>query len=360
MASTNAHTGPTTKVSNMEKLRVLSIGVGAIGTYIGGSLALQGHEVVFVERPEIAAELVSRGLRLTLKDGDHHLPEPQVLPSMEAALNLGAFDIALFALKSYDTPAFIQSLSTLHALLPTILCLSNGVANEPLLAEVLGPEKVIAGTVTTAVGRRGAGDIICERLRGVGVATGHPLSERLVAALDGAGLQAQLFSKADDMKWSKMLTNLISNATSAILDLPPAEIFADPRLYRVEIEQLREALAVMRAQNIGVVDLPGTPVRLLAFAVRYLPLVISRPFLQKAVGGGRGAKMPSFHIDLHSGRGKSEVEYLNGAVVRAGEQAGIATPVNRVLTETLLQLTHGEIPLDGFARQPDKLLARIS
>lgn len=343
----------------MDQLRVLSIGAGAIGTYIGGSLALQGHEVVFVERPEIAAELKSRGLHLTLADGDHHLPEPQVLPSMEAALSLGDFDIALFALKSYDTPAFIESLSTLNSPLPSILCLSNGVANELALEAALGSEKVITGTVTTAVGRRAAGDIICERLRGVGVAAGHPLSERLVAALDGAGLNAQLFPKADDMKWSKMLTNLISNATSAILDLPPAEIFADPRLYRIEIEQLRETLEVMRAQNIGVVDLPGTPVRLLAFAVRYLPLVISRPLLQKAVGGGRGAKMPSFHIDLHSGRGKSEVDYLNGAVVRAGEEVGVATPVNRLLTETLLQLTNGEIPLEAFAHQPERLLALL-
>ena len=129
----------------MDPLRVLSIGAGAIGTYIGGSLALQGHEVVFVERPEIAAELASRGLHLTLGDGDHHLPEPQVLPSMEAALSLGDYEVALFALKSYDTPTFIESLSTLHAPLPTILCLSNGVANEPALAEASAPTKLSRG-----------------------------------------------------------------------------------------------------------------------------------------------------------------------------------------------------------------------
>jgi 2-dehydropantoate 2-reductase len=158
------------------------------------------------------------------------------------------------------------------------------------------------------------------------------------------------------MKWSKMLTNLIANATSAILDMSPAEIFANPDLYRLEIEQLRETLAVMQVKNIQVVDLPGTPVRLLAFAVRYLPLVISRPFLSKAVGGGRGGKMPSFHMDLHSGRGKSEVDYLNGAVVRAGKETGVPTPVNQLLTETLLKLTNGETALTEFAHQPEQLL----
>ena len=171
-----------------------------------------------------------------------------------------------------------------------------------------------------------------------------------------AGLNAQLFAKSQDMKWSKMLTNLIANASSAILDMPPVEIFRNPGLFQLEIDQLRETLAVMQAQNINVVDLPGTPVRLLAFAVSKLPMAISRPFLKKAVGSGRGGKMPSFHIDLHSGRGKSEVNYLNGAVVQAGQETGIPTPVNKLLTETLLRLTKNEIKISEFARQPEELL----
>jgi 2-dehydropantoate 2-reductase len=79
----------------------------------------------------------------------------------------------------------------------------------------------------------------------------------------------------------------------------------------------------------------------------------------KFVGGGRGSKMPSFHIDLHSGRGKSEVDYYNGAVLRAGQKLGIPTPVNQLLTETLLGLTAGQIPLNEYARQPEKFLALL-
>jgi 2-dehydropantoate 2-reductase len=174
--------------------------------------------------------------------------------------------------------------------------------------------------------------------------------------MDAAGLNSRLFARAADMKWSKMLTNLIANATSAILDMPPAEIFAHSGLYRLEIEQLRETLRVMAAQGIKVVDLPGTPVRLLAFAVNYIPRKVSRPLLAKAVGGGRGAKMPSFHIDLHAGRGKSEVDFLNGAVVREGRRHEIPTPVNRLLTDRLLALTRGEIALDEYRHQPEKLI----
>jgi 2-dehydropantoate 2-reductase len=70
--------------------------------------------------------------------------------------------------------------------------------------------------------------------------------------------------------------------------------------------------------------------------------------------------MPSFHIDLHSGRGKSEVDYLHGAVVRAGKKAGVPTPVNKVLAETLLALTNKEILLETFAGKPEKLLSKFN
>ena len=340
----------------MENLRILSFGAGAIGTYIGGSLAHAGVPVVFLERPEVAAQLRQQGLRLNISGQEIHLPSPLLAGSIEEALALGPFDAAIFALKSFDTLPALEGLKPHIAALPTLLCLQNGVDNEPALAAVVGSQRVIHGTVTSAIGRRAAGDIILERLRGMGVAAGNPLSQPLALALNQAGLNARLYARPADMKWSKMLTNLVGNATSAILDMPPGEIFAHPGLFRLEVAQLRETLAVMRAQGVKVVDLPSTPVRLLAFGVRFLPVAVLRPLLGRAVGSGRGAKMPSFHIDLHSGRGQSEVDYLNGAVVRYGEKAGVPTPANRLLNETLLSLTRGKLACESFARQPDKLL----
>ena len=349
------------------KLKILTFGAGAIGTYIGGSLALAGHQVVFVEQPTVVQELRERGLRLDLtldkrrklRDTSRIDPSAFVIVStLEEALRYGPFDVALFALKSYDTLAALEGIKPFADKMPPILCLSNGVDNEPAIAESLGREKVIYGTVTSAIGRRAAGDIVLEKLRGIGVAKGHALSEKLAAALNEAYLNAQLFDNAASMKWSKMLTNLIANPTSAILDMTAREVFANKDLYKLEIDMLRECLAVMEAQKFEVVDIPGTPVRALAYATT-LPLWLSRPLLSRAAGAGRGAKMPSFHIDLYSGRGKSEVEYLHGAVVRAGEKCGVPTPVNKVLTETLVALTRKEIPLEEFAHQPEKLLSEV-
>jgi 2-dehydropantoate 2-reductase len=281
------------------------------------------------------------------------------MPSLEEALKYGSFDAALFALKSFDTRPALEGMKTFGDKLPPILCLSNGVENEQAIAREFGADKVIYGTVTSAIGRRAAGDIVLERLRGVGIGAGHPLSEKLVAAFNDAYLNCRLYLDPHSMKWSKLLTNLVANPTSAILDMSAAQVFANRDLYRIEIEMLRECLEVMKAQNLEVVDLPGTPVRALAFATK-LPLWLSKPFLGRAAGSGRGAKMPSFHIDLHSGRGQSEVEFLHGAVVRAGEKAGIPTPVNKVLTETLMSLTRKDVPLEEYAHQPQKLLSILS
>lgn len=349
------------------QLNVLIFGAGAIGTYIGGSLALDGHNIVFVEQAKVADELRERGLRLGLaldkrrKAKESFLVDPSsfvIAASLEDALRYGPFDVAIYALKSFDTHAALEGIEPFADKMPPILCLSNGVDNEPAIAKILGPDKVIYGTVTSAIGRHAAGDIVLEKLRGVGVASTHPLSDRLVAVFDDAFLKAQAFSDADSMKWSKMLTNLLANPASAILDMSAAEIYARKDLYKLEIDMLRECLAVMKAQNINVVDLPGTPVKALAFSTK-LPLWISKPLLGRAAGAGRGGKMPSFHIDLHSGRGKSEVDFLHGAVVRAGEKTGVSTPVNKLLTETLLDLTNGEIQLEEFSHQPEKLLSQL-
>jgi 2-dehydropantoate 2-reductase len=339
--------------------KFLVIGAGAIGTYVGGSLALNGCPVVFLVRPETAGILERKGLRLELNHEEYRVKNPLIAASIEQALAHGLFHCAIFAIKSFDTESALETLAPWTAELPPFLCLQNGVENEARLAERLGTENVIAGTVTSSIRLQEPGDIVLERHRGLGVGGGHRISGSLVEAFNSAGLNALSYSDPAAMKWSKLLTNLLANATSAILDVSPAEVFGHSGLYRIEIEQLREVLQVMKAQGIPVVDLPGTPVRTLAFAARTLPAALSHFLLKKALAGGRGGKMPSFHMDLHSGRGQTEVDFLNGAVVRSGMRLGIPTPVNRTLTEILLALARGDLPLESFAHHPGRLLEEI-
>lgn len=349
---------------DLKKNSFLVFGAGAIGTYIGGSLALDGNRVVFIEQPGAVEELRARGLHLDLTISRNFVSEIHddsvvFAKSIEEALSSGPFDLAVYALKSFDTSAAVQEIKPHAQNLPPVLCLSNGVENEPALAAALGADKVIAGTVTSSIGRSGVGSIVLERLRGIGAVEGHPLSLFVAEVFNAAGLNVRLLRRASDMKWSKMLTNLPANATAAILNMSATEVFSDPGLFHLEMCMLREALKVMRAHRIRVVDLPGVPVRALAVGTR-LPELAAHPLMQKSVGGGRGGKMPSFHIDLYSGRGKSEVDWLNGAVARFGEKVGVPAPVNTLLNETLQALTNGSLPLGTYARQPDKLLQMIA
>jgi 2-dehydropantoate 2-reductase len=340
-------------------MKFLFFGAGAIGTYIGGSLALAGHTVAFLERPEPAALLSQHGLRLTIGQETSAINTPEVYTSAEEALRKNSFDLMVFALKSYDTESAVEALLPLQGKLPPALCLQNGVENENSLERAFGAGRVIAGTVTSAVGRGDVGDIRLERRRGLGVAAGHPLSPSIAKALNGAGIQATLYRNPAAMKWSKLLTNLLSNASSAILEMTPAEIYQHPGLFRLERDMLRECLRVMRALRLRATNLPGTPVAWLAFGVDFLPAPLVQPLMLRAVGGGRGGKMPSFFIDLQTGRGKTEARWLNGAVDRFGAQAHIPTPINRTLTELMERLASGTMERSVFRKKPEELLAWI-
>jgi 2-dehydropantoate 2-reductase len=340
-------------------VRFLFIGAGAIGTYVGGSLAVAGHDVVFTEQPAAAEAIAVSGLQLTRGERTMHVRDFAIFGSPADALASGEFDVAVCALKSFDTEAAITALLATGKPVPPVLSLQNGVANEPLLRRLLGADRVVAGTVTTAVGKPGPGQVVEEKLRGIGIALDHPLGESLIDALNDAGLHAIGYPEPDAMKWSKLFTNLQGNATSAILDEPVFALFSDPRSYGIELAVLRECLAVMKALGLRPVDLPGTPVRALALSTR-LPRFIAKPILTRALGAGRGDKMPSFHIDLYAGRGLTEVRFLNGAVAETGERLGVPTPANRVLTDTLEALSRGEQPLDTYRHNPDALLALLA
>jgi len=338
-------------------MKLLIFGAGAIGTYIGGSLAAKGNLVYFFDRQEMVSRIRQTGIKIHNADNTTiSLDKPNVSFDLAELLKAENFDCAFFAVKSFDTESLIHQMVGHQSQIPPIVCLQNGVENEIILKKLLPSVEIIAGSVTTAIGKKEDNGIVVEKLRGIGIENKGNLSERLVIAMNASGLKAKLFSNANDMKWSKMVTNLTSNAMSAILGMTPAEILDNHQLYRLEIEQLREALRVMKAFHFNIVDLPGTPVRLFCWVVKYLPPELSKKILVQFIAKGRGAKMPSFFIDLESGRGKSEVEFLNGAVVRFGEECNVSTPVNMFLTKTLLDLTEGRIERSLYLHQPEKVI----
>lgn len=340
-------------------MKILCFGAGAIGSYIAGSLALIGNPLVYVEQPQYISSLKANGIRIEDISGQKlHLKLFDAYGSAEEAFERhGSFDLIITAVKGFNTDDVIKALKPFAGRVPAILSLQNGVENEGKYAEAFGKDKVIPCSVCTAISRGEQGEIKVAKLRGIGIADTHPICEELVRECCEAGLKAKLMQDGPAMKWSKLISNLLSNAASAIFNMTPAEVFSDPEGCALELRQIRETLAVMHGLGISPVNIPGVPIRLLCFGVRFLPAFLIRPLLVKAVGGGRGSKMPSFYIDLHAGRKESEVEFLNGAVVRYGDSLGIPTPVNKAYYDALTKLAAGELPLNTWERNPGKLKA---
>lgn len=340
-------------------MKFLIFGAGAIGTYIGGNLALSGHSVYFLEQEQNIPSLLEDGISILDEKGERRTKQIQAGAGLDEALKNGPYDVAILAVKSFDTDPLLESFQPYQNLIPPILCVQNGVENEDKIAQQLTASRVIHGTVTSAIGRRGLGAITVERKRGIGIGLGNPISEPLICVLKSAGFNVKGYQNGKAMKWSKMLTNLVANASSAILNMSPREIYENPASFEIEWRMVRETLQVMNHLGISVTNLPETPVVPLVFAFQKLPKPLARPFLARGVGSGRGGKMPSFHIDLYRGVPKSEVEFLNGAVVRFGEKLGIPTPVNQALTNTLLGMAAGKIDLRTYDHQPEKLLMEL-
>lgn len=333
-------------------MRFLCFGMGAIGTYIGGSLASAGNDVTFLER---SVDKGTHDLHLEFKDRTIDLRAVKAASTLQAALEMGPFDAAILAVKSFDTPGVLAEIEPLVQGFPPILCLQNGVENEDLIAGVLGQDRIIGGSVTSAVRRTGVGSAVVERSRGIGIEGRHPISNELISKFNEAGLNARGYPDRASLKWSKMLTNLQANALCAILNWTPYQVFSSPASYAIECAAIGEAVDVMKVQDIQMVDLPGTPVKAWVTAMTRWPEWLSRPVIARVMGAARGRKLPSFHIDLYAGRKQSEVIFLNGAVVRAAEKAGLPAPVNQVLTEILTGMAQGTIPFDQYNNQPMKI-----
>jgi 2-dehydropantoate 2-reductase len=331
-------------------MNILIIGAGAIGCLVGGKLALSGQNVVLAGRPRFAETVRTQGLILEDAAGAHTVHNIRAAGSIAEALALATapYDLFIFTVKSYDTEtalAELQEAAYAAGLeLPALLSLQNGVGNEEAIGRAMGEARVIAGTITTPVSVRAPGVILIEKpSHTIGLSAWRgselqPLVARLRNALREAGFATRVYANAQGMKWTKLLMNITGNATSAILDEPPVQVFADPALVDLEIAAWREALAVMRRAGIPPLNLGRRPFRIFAPLIRTLPDGLLRPVLRRQVASGRGGKMPSLQIDLCSGKTQSEVCWLNGAVARYGRHWQVPTPVNQQLTETLLGL----------------------
>lgn len=341
---------------------ILVFGAGAVGGYLGGRLALAGHNVTLIVRSPAAEAIQSNGL--TISEGNSpSLSRPAAVPSLrQAMLEKPHHDMVLLCVKAYDAPAALDEMVAFGLSPSLLITLQNGIGVEEPFIEEFGEERVIAGSLTTPLVRESNRSVSVERAdRGLALAPTKPREkiDDLVELFNEAGITTVGMKNYQAMKWSKAMLNMIGNATSAILNRHPRIIYDYEPTFRLEMRMLREMLAVMRKLKLKPVDLPGTATGQLVFAVKRLPEGLVRPILSRIVGSGRGDKLPSFHLDLAAGKSENEVVFHNGAVAEVGQEIGVATHTNAALNDILLKLVRKEVDYEIFNGKPRRLVAEV-
>jgi 2-dehydropantoate 2-reductase len=344
-------------------MRVIVLGAGAIGCWVGANLSRNGVSVMFVGRAPFVREMERNGLTVHLAGGGQWRLRHPVAATEISAEAAALADAVFICTKAYAVDEAIKQLQdTQLAKKAWVACFQNGLGSEERAAAAFGAQRILAATTTAAVSVTAPAEIRLENANGgFGIAAmDKSLWSRdmdAAAARLSNFLKAEIYTDYRAMKWSKLLLNLVGNASSAILDMPLRDMYKDKRLLNLEFRMLREAIAVMEKIPIKVLNLPGGEAAKLAEALGKYPDFVLRLALKGRFISGRGNKRPSLYADAAAQTGRSEVEFLNGQVYAWGKEVGVETPVNAGLTHVLLDLVHGRAKPDTWRGQVEKLLA---
>jgi 2-dehydropantoate 2-reductase len=292
-------------------MKVAVMGAGAVGCYYGAMLARAGHEVVLIGRPAHVEAVRARGLRLEAQSFDEHVP---LAASTEPDAVRGA-DLVLFCVKSTDTEAAAAQIAPHLAPGALVLTLQNGVDNDERARSVLRDHEVAAAVVYVATGMAGPGHVK-HNGRGELVIAPSARGEEVAQALRAAGVPTEISGNVRGALWAKLVLNCAYNALSAITQLPYGVLVRNEGLPGVLRDVVAECLAVARAEGVTI---PGDIDAAVAGIARTMP-----------------AQFSSTAQDLARGK-RSEIDHLNGFVLRRGEALGVPVPANRLLW-TLVRL----------------------
>lgn len=291
--------------STTASLRVAVLGAGAVGCFYGGMLARAGHHVTLIGRPQHVQVFEAQGLRMQTQTFDETV---KVSASTIPAAVAGA-DLVLFAVKSPDTETAGAQMREHLKPGALVLCLQNGVDNAERLRAVLPGTEVAAAVVYVATEMAGPGHLR-HHGRGELVIEPSPASERVAQALVEAGVPTEVSDNVRGALWAKLILNCAYNALSAVGRIAYGELVQRPGVQDIMRDVVAECRAVAAADGVS---LPGD----VDAAVRRIAETMPTQFSSTAQ-------------DLMRGK-PSEIDHLNGHVVRRGEALGVPTPANRVL-----------------------------
>jgi len=295
-------------------MKVCIVGPGAIGMLFGSLLMKAGNEVIFLDHNSERADFIKKeGITLETKDKTYHF-SPQITTHLE---DIKETDLFILCVKSYDTKTTVNSLKSVLAQKALILTLQNGIGNIEIISEIVGAERVIGGVTS-----HGATVVKVGHVRHAGI------GETIIGRIDGripvylkdirdmlnqAKIITRISKDIKSLLWSKLIINVGINALTAITRLNNARL--------IEFEGTRNILRLAVSEAVKV-------------AKRKRIKLIYDDAIEKteAVCEATAENISSMLQDVLRKK-RTEIDFINGAIVRQGQSLGIPTPVNNLLTD---------------------------
>ncbi len=324
-------------------MKIAVLGAGSIGTYVGGALLGAGGELILIGRARMQARLQEVGLTLTDLGGYRMVHHPGSIPYALDPSAMHDADLFLVTVKSADTDAAAALIANHAAPGALVISLQNGVGNARRLREALPTHTVLAGMVPFNVvqlegnrlHRGTAGDVMIETSAAV---------TPWLALFAKAGVPLRQQADFDAIQWGKLLINL-NNAVNALSGVPLKTQFSQRGYRRCLAALIDEGRTILEAAGIH-------PAKVVKLGPRMLPLVLRLPdALFRRVAAPMLKIDPearsSMWEDLEAGR-RTEIDYLNGAIVTLAASIGRTAPVNARIVDLIRAAEQGRrTPIPG-------------
>ncbi len=310
-------------------MRLLVMGAGAMGSVVGGFMAKAEHDMTMIGIDPHMQTVRDKGLRISGIWGEHHIADLDARTGLDG-LHRDEFDMIFITVKSYDTATAVGLIEPLVGDDTLVCSYQNGLGNAEAIAKAVGWHRTVGARVIFGVMMPEPGHVkvtVIASPTALGVYEASAPSERvrkIAEAMDAAGIPTVYTDKIATLLWQKVAYNSALNPLSAILDVPYG-ILAETQHARMIINGIvKELYDVGNAMGIELE--PET-------AGAYLELLFDKLIPPTA------AHYASMREDFVNAR-RTEIDALNGAVCRYGEQHGVACPTNLLLTRLVHAREH--------------------
>ena len=295
-------------------MKITIVGPGALGCLFAGLLAKAGNQVSLLDKDAKRAEKINQqGIIAEGVSGNWEVKVRVVIDPAE----IGKNDLIIIATKSYDTKEAAGRIKNLASQDCRVITVQNGVGNIEIISEAVGQDKVIGGITSQGATLLGAGHI---RHAGKGETVLGRLDAKIPVELraireifNRSGIQARISRDIKGFLWSKLIVNVGINALTAITGLPNGKLLEFEGTRRILREAVGEAVRLAKRKRIKLAyDDPLAKV--------------------EAVCESTAANISSMLQDVLRKK-KTEIDFINGVIVRQAQEAGIPAPVNACLVD---------------------------